>query len=81
MVLDYTEAKYLEKKAIAINFEPNANIVDELNDTASVEVCIEDYNFVMMEANFAPKMCGNYDFSMDLAALVVGLMQIYLHLT
>ena len=70
VVIDYEEAIYLEATAKEINFEHLANIADKLNETESVQVCIEDYNYVMIEANVGFKIYGYFSVEVLAACLL-----------
>ena len=51
IALGYTEALEVIGIAKKISFDPLVYIFDGVNKTASADICLEDYNFVMKKAN------------------------------
>ena len=61
ITLDYTEALEVIGTARKIKFEPLIYILGSMNKTASVEICLEDYNFLMKKGSVSSGRFACYE--------------------
>ena len=59
--LSYEEAREVAGTAKEIKFEPLVHILDSLDETARVEICFEDYSFVMKKMSASAGRCLCYE--------------------